>query len=129
MRAKQNNVTLVSSANRLISRRSLAKGVAGGAALLFAPAIIGRAQAATMVKLGHTQPLTGPSASYGIRARDGALVAINEIKAMGGFADQKGNKYTFDMTEDDLIPECSGIVGGAHLIEEVMEEDCKVLTY
>ena len=33
------------------------------------------------------------------------------------------------MTVDDLIPECEGIVGGAHLIGEVMEEDCKVLTY
>ena len=31
--------------------------------------------------------------------------------------------------QDDLIPECEGIVGGAHLIEQVMEEDCKVLTY
>ena len=31
--------------------------------------------------------------------------------------------------KDDLIPECAGIIGGAHLIEEVMEEDCKVLTY
>ena len=39
------------------------------------------------------------------------------------------NLDLFDMTEDDLIPECSGIVGGAHLIEEVMEGDCKVLTY
>ena len=33
------------------------------------------------------------------------------------------------MTEEDLIPECSGIVGGAYLMEEVMEGDCKVLTY
>jgi predicted peroxiredoxin len=33
------------------------------------------------------------------------------------------------MKEGDLIPECSGIMGGAHLIEEVMEGDCKVLTY
>lgn len=39
------------------------------------------------------------------------------------------NLDLFDMTEDDLIPECSGIVGGAHVIEEVMEGDCKVLTY
>ena len=39
------------------------------------------------------------------------------------------NLDLFDMKEDDLIPECSGIVGGAHLIEEVMEGDCKVLTY
>lgn len=39
------------------------------------------------------------------------------------------NLDLFDMTPDDLIPECEGIVGGAYLIEEVMEEDCKVLTY
>ena len=39
------------------------------------------------------------------------------------------NLDLFNMTEDDLIPECSGIVGGAHLIESVMEDDCKVLTY
>ena len=39
------------------------------------------------------------------------------------------NLDLFGMTEDDLIPECEGIVGGAHVIEEVMEGDCKVLTY
>jgi predicted peroxiredoxin len=39
------------------------------------------------------------------------------------------NLDLFEMTKDDLIPECSGIVGGAYLIEEVMETDCKVLTY
>ena len=39
------------------------------------------------------------------------------------------NLDLFEMTVDDLIPECSGIVGGAHLIEAVMEDDCKVLTY
>ena len=39
------------------------------------------------------------------------------------------NLDLFDMTQDDLIPECSGIVGGAYLIEQVMEEDCKVMTY
>jgi len=39
------------------------------------------------------------------------------------------NLDLFDMSEEDLIPECSGIVGGAYLIEEVMESDCKVLTY
>jgi hypothetical protein len=34
------------------------------------------------------------------------------------------------MTQDDLIPECEGIVGGAHLIEQVMEEeDTRVMTY
>jgi len=39
------------------------------------------------------------------------------------------NLDLFDMTKDDLIPECSGVLGGARLIELVMEDDCKVLTY
>lgn len=39
------------------------------------------------------------------------------------------NLDLFNINESDLIPECSGVIGGAHLIEEVMEEDCKVLTY
>ena len=39
------------------------------------------------------------------------------------------NLDLFDMTADDLIPECEGIVGGAYLIEKVMEDDTKVLTY
>lgn len=39
------------------------------------------------------------------------------------------NLDLFDMTKEDLIPECAGIIGGAYLIEAVMEEDCKVMTY
>ncbi|MBC8241874.1 MAG: DsrE/DsrF/DrsH-like family protein [Alphaproteobacteria bacterium] len=40
------------------------------------------------------------------------------------------NLDLFDMTLDDLIPECSGVVGGAYLIEQVMEDDeTRVLTY
>jgi predicted peroxiredoxin len=39
------------------------------------------------------------------------------------------NLDLFEMTKDDLIPECAGIVGGAHMIEEIMETDTKVLTY
>lgn len=39
------------------------------------------------------------------------------------------NLDLFDMTQEELIPECSGVVGGAYLVEQVMEEDCKVLTY
>lgn len=35
----------------------------------------------------------------------------------------------FDMTEEDLIPECEGIMGGSHVIEEIMESDCRVMTY
>ena len=39
------------------------------------------------------------------------------------------NLDLFNMTKDDLIPECAGVVGGAYLIEQVMEDYTKVLTY
>ena len=39
------------------------------------------------------------------------------------------NLDLFDMTKEDLIPECAGVIGGAYLIEAVMEDDAKVLTY
>lgn len=40
------------------------------------------------------------------------------------------NLDLFDMSEEDLIPECDGIIGGAHLIEQVMEDDdTRVMTY
>ena len=35
----------------------------------------------------------------------------------------------FDFQKSDLIPECDRIVGGAYLIEAVMEGSSKVLTY
>src|SRR5512135_1056953 len=39
------------------------------------------------------------------------------------------NLDLFNMTETDLIPECSGVVGGAYLIEHAMDDDTRVLTY
>ena len=39
------------------------------------------------------------------------------------------NLDLYDMTEKDLIAECSGIVGGAWLIERVMSDEYRVLTY
>lgn len=40
------------------------------------------------------------------------------------------NLDLFDMTEEDMIPECEGVVGGAYLIERLMEDDdTKVMTY
>lgn len=39
------------------------------------------------------------------------------------------NLDLFDMSEEDLIPECKGVVGGAYLIEQVMDDDTKVLSY
>jgi len=39
------------------------------------------------------------------------------------------NLDMFDMKKEDLIPECSGIVGGAYLVEQVMADGNKVLSY
>ncbi|HEV2227447.1 MAG TPA: DsrE/DsrF/DrsH-like family protein [Steroidobacteraceae bacterium] len=39
------------------------------------------------------------------------------------------NLDLFDMTEADLIPECSGIIGGAWLIDRAMQDEYRVLTY
>jgi uncharacterized protein len=33
------------------------------------------------------------------------------------------------MHKEDLIPECCGVIGAAHFIEEIMASDCRVLTY
>ena len=35
----------------------------------------------------------------------------------------------FEMHKEDLIPECNGVVGAAHFIEEVMTGETKVLSY
>lgn len=35
----------------------------------------------------------------------------------------------FDMHREDLIPECAGVVGAAHFIEQIMTGESKVLTY
>jgi len=46
------------------------------------------------------------------------------------FACCSPNLDLFDMTKEELIPECTDIVGGAYLIEEIMEEEgVRVLTY
>ncbi len=34
-----------------------------------------------------------------------------------------------NFTKEDLIPECTGVVGGAYVIEKVMDDDYKVLSY
>lgn len=84
-----------------MTRRQFVAAVAGTAALPMAPAIV-RSQSASTIKFGHIQPLTGPSAAYGIRARDGALIAVEEVNAAGGWADAKGQKYQLEMLVGDM---------------------------
>ncbi len=63
----------------MIRRRHLLLG--GGAAAL-APAIVGRAAPAAL-RFGQIEALTGPSAAYGNRGRDGARLAMEQINAAG----------------------------------------------
>ena len=39
------------------------------------------------------------------------------------------NLDLFEIPKDDLVPACAGVVGGAYLIEQVMDDDTRVLTY
>src|SRR5215831_17059996 len=84
-----------------MTRRRFTASAAGAASLIAAPAVL-RAQTASIIRIGHIQPLTGPSAAYGIRARDGAQMAVEEINAGGGWSDAKGIKFTFEMTVGDM---------------------------
>jgi predicted peroxiredoxin len=39
------------------------------------------------------------------------------------------NLDLFDITENDLIAECSGLMGAAAMIQDIMDGECRVLTY
>lgn len=39
------------------------------------------------------------------------------------------NLELFDKSEADLIPECAGLMGAAAMIQDVMDGDCRVLTF
>src|SRR3954451_20410266 len=79
-------------------RRVLSLSLAGAGGVLFAPALIRRVWADTTVKLRQVEPLTGPSAAYGIRARDGAALAVEEINA----ADGGGGKFRLEIAAEDM---------------------------
>jgi len=86
-----------------VSRRTVIKStaaIAGG--IVTFPAIIGAARAATPVKIAQVEALTGPSSAYGQRCRDGAVMAVEEINAGGGFADSKGTQYSLEIATDDM---------------------------
>jgi predicted peroxiredoxin len=39
------------------------------------------------------------------------------------------NLDLFDISESDLIDECSGLMGAAAMIQDIMDGECRVLTY
>lgn len=71
----------------------------GGASALFAPPIVGRAQPA-VIRVGQTEALTGPSSAYGIRAANGARLAMEQINKTGFIVG--GKTYTLDIAFNDM---------------------------
>jgi len=74
----------------------------GAGALLLAPGML-RAQARPTVKIGVIQPITGPSAAYGIRCRDGGIIAAEEINAAGGWKDAAGKQWNIELVQSDMV--------------------------
>ena len=66
------------------------------------PVIVRSARAATVVKFGQIELLPDFPLQFGLRARDGAKMAVKAINATGGFQDTKGNTYTIDLHADDM---------------------------
>src|SRR5579884_8035 len=79
-------------------RRLLTASLAGAGAALFAPALIGKARAEDVIRIGQIEALTGPSSPAGIRGRDGALLAAEEINKAGGVA----GKFRLEMAAQDM---------------------------
>ena len=82
-----------------ISRRALGRIAAGTAIGLAAPAVIARAQPAAL-RLSNIQSITGPSAAYGWRARDGAQLAADQINAAG--LSVGGTTYRLEIVVQDM---------------------------
>ncbi len=83
----------------MIRRRDFTRLAAGGASALFAPAIVGHAAPST-IRFGQIEALTGPSAAYGNRGRDGARLAIEQINAAG--LQIGGTSYQLEVTLGDM---------------------------
>lgn len=88
---------------RKCSRRSVLRGTGGVLAALAFPAAAGSADTAATVRIGHIQSLSGPSAPYGIRARDGAALAAMEINEAGGLRDDANRAYTIELLDGDMV--------------------------
>ena len=72
---------------------------------LAALALAGAAQAAKVVNIGYSGPLSGGAAFYGKDVQSGILMAIDEINAAGGVT-VKGEKVTFNLVslDDRYLP-------------------------
>jgi G3E family GTPase/ABC-type branched-subunit amino acid transport system substrate-binding protein len=82
----------------VIGRRMLGRLAAGGALGLAAPAVLVRAQPATL-HVANIQSITGPSSAYGWRARDGAQYAADQVNKTG--FQVGGTTYRLQLTVQD----------------------------
>ena len=70
-----------------------------------------------VIVIGATGPLTGDASSYGISVRNGAMLAVEEINAAGGF---NGIKLKFVMKDDKATAE-DATAGYNSLMDEGMQ--------
>jgi branched-chain amino acid transport system substrate-binding protein len=82
-----------------LTRRRFGLTVAVGGGALMAPAIVGHAEPMT-IRVGQTEALTGPSSAYGIRAANGARLAMEQINETGLVIG--GTTYKFDFSFNDM---------------------------
>ena len=97
-----------STAPLRISRRSL---LAGSAAILASPAVIGSARAdSKSVNVGVIQPLSGANAQFGINSRNGIQLVADEINAAGGIKALGGAKINLIVADATSTPTTAGNV-------------------
>ena len=80
-------------------RRTLGRLAAGAGVALAAPAVIGHAEPASL-HIAQLQSLTGPSAAYGLKSRDGTLLAMDDLNKTG--IEIGGTTYKIVMPVDDM---------------------------
>ena len=76
--------------------------------------------------------LKGVAAAIAVKPGDPKTVYdwIKEAHDQGAkFWACPANLELFDKTEADLIPECSGVMGAATMIQDIMDGDGRVLTF
>ncbi|MGH3142402.1 MAG: ABC transporter substrate-binding protein, partial [Gaiellales bacterium] len=81
----------------------------------------GSAQRAAPIKIGALVPLTGPFPAWGIQARSGMVLAINEINRKGGVKPRgRGQARLFNLVvaDDQSTNTSAGIDGFRRLSEQ-----------
>ncbi len=93
-------------------------------ALVLAMTLSAAAMAEGTLVIGGTGPLTGDYATYGLSARNGAMIAMDEINAAGGV-----NGISFDVKyEDDQASAELAVNGYSTLIDEGMQVSLGAVT-